>query len=68
MAVAAPVGIVLSLAMAPMFAGITYGVSARSASSLVLAVAMAFVTGLLGTTLPVLRAGRANIVAILRGD
>jgi putative ABC transport system permease protein len=68
MAVAAPVGIVLSLALAPLFAGIEFGVSARSTSSLMLALAVAFVTGLLGTTLPVLRAGRANIVAILRGD
>jgi putative ABC transport system permease protein len=68
MLAAVPLGIVMALALAPMFAEITYGVGARDTASLVLAVGVAFIAGLLGTTLPVLRAGRMNIVAILRGD
>lgn len=65
---ALPLGVVLSLAMAPMFSELTYGVDTRDPGSLSLAVVVALVAGTLGTTLPVLRAGRMNIVKILRGD
>jgi hypothetical protein len=58
----------MSLALAPMFSEITYGVGKRDTGSLVVAVVVALAAGLLGTTLPVIRAGRMNIVAILRGD
>jgi putative ABC transport system permease protein len=68
MAAAVPIGIVLAFALAPMFSQITYGVGTRDAGSLMLAVGVAVLSALLGTTLPVMRAGRANIVAILRGD
>ncbi len=68
MLAAVPAGIVMALALAPMFSEITYGVGKRDTASLVLAVAVALIAGLLGTTLPVIRAGRMNIVSILRGD
>jgi putative ABC transport system permease protein len=68
MIAAVPAGILMSLALAPMFAELTYGVGKRDTASLVLAVTVALAAGLLGTTLPVLRASRMNIVSILRGD
>jgi ABC-type antimicrobial peptide transport system permease subunit len=68
MLAAVPIGIAMALALAPMFAEITYGVGKRDTASMLLAVAVALAAGLLGTTLPVIRARRMNIVSILRGD
>lgn len=68
MMAAVPIGIVMAVALAPMFAEITYGVGKRDTGSMILAVAVALTAGLLGTMLPVIRAGRMNIVSILRGD
>ncbi len=65
---ALPVGVGLSIAAAPMFAELIYGVAARDIPSLVIAVGVAVLTSVAGTLLPVLRASDANVVAILRGE
>lgn len=66
MLAAVPIGIGLSLAVAPLFADLVYGVSHRDAASLLIATAVAAVTGIVGTWLPVRRAANANVVKILR--
>jgi predicted permease len=66
--IALPAGVLLSLAVAPLFADLIYGIGARDAGSLVIAIVAAAMAGTLGTYLPVVRAANANIVKILRGD
>jgi putative ABC transport system permease protein len=66
MLAAVPAGVLLSVAVAPLFAGLVYGVNHRDVWSLSIATAIAAVTGLVGTWLPVRRAANANVVKILR--
>ena len=66
MLAAVPVGLVLSLFVAPLFADLVYGVAQRDRSSLGLAVLIAVTTGILGTWFPVRRAANANVVKTLR--
>ena len=65
---ALPVGVGLALAAAPLFSALVYGVAPRDITSLSIAGAVAVVTGLLGTYLPVRRAGTSNVVVALRGE
>jgi ABC-type antimicrobial peptide transport system permease subunit len=63
---AVPIGVVLSIAAAPLFDDLVYGVGRRDAASLSLAIVVAIVAGLAGTLLPVRRAARADVVKVLR--
>jgi ABC-type antimicrobial peptide transport system permease subunit len=45
-----------------------YGVGTRDTASLAIAGAVAVVTGLVGSYLPVRRAGSASVIAALRGE
>jgi hypothetical protein len=65
---ALPAGVGLSVAAAPPFADLLFGVAPRDVTSLGVAVAATILTSVAGTLLPVLRASDANVVAILRGD
>jgi predicted permease len=62
------VGVTLALAAATTMSDLTYGVAVRDASSLALALAVASATAIAGTIVPVVRASRANIVQVLRGE
>lgn len=64
--IALPAGVALSLASAPLFDDLVYGVSRRDVSSLLLAVMIAVAAGLAGTLLPVRRAARTDVVKVLR--
>ena len=66
MIVAVGVGLGASLAGAPLFADLLYGVSARDAGSLAGAVALTALVGAMAMYVPARRAARANIVAVLR--
>jgi predicted permease len=63
---ALPVGLLGSMAAAPFFAGLIYGVGQRDARSLSLAVVVATVAGIVGTWVPVRRAARADVITVLR--
>jgi ABC-type antimicrobial peptide transport system permease subunit len=66
MMAAVPIGVLLSMAVAPLFADLVYGVGHRDASSLSAAAAIAVVTGIVGSWLPVRRAASNDIVKVLR--
>jgi putative ABC transport system permease protein len=66
MAAAVPAGILLSMAVAPLFADLVYGVGQRDASSLSMAAAVAVTTGIIGSWLPVRRAASHDVVRVLR--
>jgi hypothetical protein len=66
MAAALPAGVLLSLAVAPLFAELAYGVARRDVRSVALALAVAVCAGVLGTYLPVRRAANANVGKVLR--
>jgi putative ABC transport system permease protein len=66
MSTAVPLGILLSLAAAPAFAGLIYGVGTRDWRSLAAAIFIAIVAGAFGTYVPVRRAADANVVKALR--
>ena len=63
---AVPVGLLLSLTAAPLFADLVYGVGHRDGNSLAIAVVIALVTGVVGTWVPVRRSANANVVKVLR--
>ena len=65
---ALPIGVGLALAAAPLFSALIYGVAARDSASLLMAAGVAVVAGLVGTYMPVRRAGSADVVNALRGD
>jgi len=65
---AVPIGAALALAAAPLFASLVYGVTPRDTTSLVIAGVAAVIAGLVGTYMPVRRAGSADVVMALRGD
>jgi putative ABC transport system permease protein len=67
-ALALPLGVALAIATAPLFSALVYGVAPRDPASLVIAGAVAVAAGLLGTYVPVRRAGAADVVKALRGD
>jgi putative ABC transport system permease protein len=66
MMAAVPVGVLLSMAVAPLFADLVYGVGHRDVSSLSMAAVVAVVTGIVGSWLPVRRAASNDIVKVLR--
>ncbi len=66
MLAAVPVGVLLSMAVAPLFADLVYGVGQRDFSSLSMAAVVAIVTGIIGSWLPVRRAASNDIVKVLR--
>jgi putative ABC transport system permease protein len=66
--IALPVGVGLAMGAAPLFSDLVYGVSPRDLTSLTAAGVLAVVTGLVGTYVPVRRAGSSNVVVALRGD
>lgn len=68
MLIAVPAGAAIALAMAPWLGSLVYGVPARDVGSLVVAIGMATIVGLVGSYVPVVRSANANIVKILRGD
>jgi putative ABC transport system permease protein len=63
---ALPIGLLMAVAGAPLFADLTYGVGRRDLASLSLAVGVAVLAGLIGTWVPVRRAANANVVRLLR--
>ena len=67
-AVALPLGVALAMAAAPLFSALVYGVAPRDPASLLIAGGVAIVAGLLGTFVPIRRAGSADVVRALRGD
>jgi putative ABC transport system permease protein len=67
-AVALPVGIGVAMAASSLFSALVYGVGTRDTASLAIAGAVAVVTGLVGSYLPVRRAGSASVIAALRGE
>ncbi len=66
MVAAMPIGVLLALAVSPLFADLVYRIGRRDASSLSIAVVVALVTGVLGTWIPLRRAANANVVKVLR--
>ena len=66
MVAALPIGLLLSLVAAPLFAELAYGVGARDAGSLTIALIVAVCAGALGTYVPVRRAANANVGKVLR--
>ena len=52
MLAALPIGLLLSISVAPLFADLIYGVGHRDANSLSLAMAIATAAGIFGTWLP----------------
>ena len=68
MLIALPMGVALAIGAAPLFSDLVYGVSPRDLISLSAASVLAVVTGLVGTYVPVRRAGSANVVVALRGE
>jgi len=63
---AVPLGLLIALAAASLFADLIFGVDRRDVVSLTLAVGVAILAGLVGTWLPVRRAANANVVKLLR--
>lgn len=66
MIAAVPIGVLLSMLIAPLFADLVYGVGYRDVSSLSMAAVIAVVTGIVGSWLPVRRAASNDIVKVLR--
>ena len=66
MLAAVPVGLLCSIAAAPLFADLVYGVGRRDTGSLAAAVGIAVAAGVFGTWVPVRRAARADVVRVLR--
>jgi ABC-type antimicrobial peptide transport system permease subunit len=66
MAAAVPVGLLGSMAAAPFFGDLVYGVGLRDTGSLAIAVTVAITAGVLGTWVPVRRAARADVIGVLR--
>jgi putative ABC transport system permease protein len=64
--IALPIGILLSLIVAPFLDGLVYGVSTRDLVSIGGALILAAVAAALGTYFPARRASRANILGTLR--
>ena len=65
---ALPLGVTLAMAAAPLFSALVYGVAPRDPASLLIAGGVAVAAGLLGTFVPIRRAGSADVVRALRGD
>ncbi|HET9370629.1 MAG TPA: ABC transporter permease [Vicinamibacterales bacterium] len=63
---AVPIGLLLSVAVAPLFADLVYGLDQRDVSSLAIAVVIATAAGIVGTWVPVRRSANANVVKVLR--
>jgi predicted permease len=66
--VALPIGALLAMAGAPLFASLVYGVAARDPASLAAAVAIAVLASLAGTYVPVRRAAATDPILVLRGE
>ena len=66
MVAALPIGLLLSLVAAPLFADLAYGVGPCDAGSLTIALIVAVCAGALGTYVPVRRAANANVGKVLR--
>jgi putative ABC transport system permease protein len=67
-AIGLPAGVGLAMAASPLLSALVYGVGERDVTSLALAGTVAIVAGLVGTYVPVRRAGRTDVVRALRGD
>jgi predicted permease len=68
MLAALPIGVALAVTAAPFFGALVYGVAERDLTSLAVAAVVAATTGILGTYVPVRRAGDTDPVTVLRGD
>ena len=66
--VALPIGVILATAGAPLFASLVFGVAVRDPASLAAAVAVAVVSSLAGTYLPVRRAAATDPILALRSE
>ena len=64
--VALPLGVVLSMAVSPLFGGLVYGIGQRDAFSVATAVLLAIGASALGLYIPVRRAAAADVVKVLR--
>jgi predicted permease len=66
--VALPIGVILASAGAPLFASLVFGVAVRDPASLAAAVAVAVVSSLAGTYVPVRRAAATDPILALRSE
>jgi putative ABC transport system permease protein len=66
LAVALPLGTAAALLVSPALDDLVYGVKSRDPLSLTAAIAIAAITGLLGTYVPLRRAANANVLEALR--
>ena len=64
--IALPLGVLLSMAVSPLFGGLIYGVGPHDPGSASLAVLLALAASALGLYIPVRRAAAADVVKILR--
>ena len=66
MLVALPIGVLLSVAIAPLFAALLYGVGERDLLSLGLSIAIAMAVSFVGMYVPIRRAASGNVLIVLR--
>jgi ABC-type antimicrobial peptide transport system permease subunit len=64
--IALPLGVLLSLAVSPLFGSLVYGIGQRDAGSVALALGLAVAASVMGVYIPVRRAANVNVVKILR--